>query len=148
MAIVLWLCLKKFWGLYTEIFSGEMRRHFTKAYVYYSDTPTILGTWTNNLTTAAAASANSGAMVCREMNVARHGPIDNTATFFSWTEAESSMVRINDTLYKMSSSNSSLDAIKYDQQGTFTYNHCNCNRTYYSSNGYIKDRAWCRCNFY
>ena len=35
MAIVLWLCLKKFWGLYTEIFSGEMRRHFTKAYVYY-----------------------------------------------------------------------------------------------------------------
>ena len=129
----------------TTIGNGKIT---TKAYVYYSDTPTILGSWTNNLTTAAATSANNGAQVCREMNVARHAPIDNTATFFSWTEAESSMVRTNDTLYKMSSSNSVLDDIAYDKEGICTYTHCNCNRTYYTSNGYIMDRAWCRCNFY
>jgi len=89
----------------------------------------------------------SGVGVCREFNIASQYLINNTNTYFSWSEAQSSMTTTGNVLKQMSTSNSTLQGVYYDNTSA---NHSNIgyNRTTTSSGGFVYDKAWCRCNFY
>jgi hypothetical protein len=104
---------------------------------------------TVNLTSAKASSLrNSGSEVARELNIASHlGNINNEAAFFSWSKfKESSVTNISNTTVKMTTSNSSLDAVYFDILGLSRPNVGYGRDNPTTVNGYVVDRAWCRCN--
>jgi len=103
---------------------------------------TTVGTLTDTLT-----KTYSGVGVCREFNIASHAAINNTNTYFSWSEAQSSMTTTGNVLKQMSSSNSSLQSVYYDNENA-DHSNIGYNITSTSSGGYIYDEAWCRCNYY
>ena len=104
-----------------------------------------IATLTNNL---SKKYSGKGVQVVREFNIAGHKPINNTNTYFSWSNAQSSMVTTGNVLKQMSASNSYLEPIRFENGSEAEYyNHLGYGRDAYSSNGYIYDKAWCRCNY-
>ncbi|MBQ7605071.1 MAG: hypothetical protein IJU59_01140 [Firmicutes bacterium] len=91
-------------------------------------------------------AAASGAGVAREFNIASHNPINSTATYFSWSEAQSSMTTTSNELKQMDASNSKLDSVYYDKPSA-NHSSIGFGRDAYSSGGFIYDKAWCRCNY-
>ena len=104
------------------------------------------GTTVATLTDTLTAS-HSGVGVVREFNIAAHNTINNTNSYFSWSEAQSSMTTTGNVLLKMSSSNSKLEPLYYDVKG-LDRSAIGYGRNSYASGGYIYDEAWCRCNYY
>lgn len=104
-----------------------------------------------NLTSARANDLrNNGSTVAREMNIASHlSNINGENAFFSWsTFKESTVTNIKNVSTKMTTSNSSLDAIRYDVPKN-NHSSVGCDRTDPKTvNGYVVDSAWCRCNQY
>ncbi|MBR6014802.1 MAG: hypothetical protein IK059_01845 [Firmicutes bacterium] len=91
-------------------------------------------------------AAASGAGVAREFNIASHNPINSTATYFSWSEAQSSMTTTSNELKQMDASNSKLDSVYYDKPSA-NHSSIGFGRDAYSSGGFIYDKAWCRYNY-
>lgn len=80
------------------------------------------------------------AKVKREFNIAGNGNIDNKDTYFSWSSAQSTVTTISNQSYKVTSSNSTLQPIKFVQP-SWNHSHVGKGRTSYTSGGFIYDRA-------
>ena len=105
------------------------------------------GVLKGTLTTPVSEGAKNinTAKVKREFNIAGNGNIDNKDTYFSWSSAQSTVTTISNQSYKVTSSNSTLQPIKFVQP-SWNHSHVGKGRTSYTSGGFIYDRAWCRCN--
>ncbi|GHU50925.1 hypothetical protein FACS1894127_6810 [Clostridia bacterium] len=126
--------------------SGTANQLIVEAKKVGSSTNNVL---TVNLTAARANSLrNSGSEAAREMNIASHlGNINNEAAFFSWSRfVESSVTNVSNVTVKVTTSNSSLDAVRFDIQGLSRPNLGYGRDNPTTVSGYVVDRAWCRCN--
>lgn len=97
--------------------------------------------------TVANFLRNTGSRVDREMNIAGHDNIDNQNAFFSWsTFKESSITNTSNKTVKLTTSNSTLKEPYYDKP-SYSHTHVGCGvATPTMVNGYVVDKAWCRCN--
>ncbi len=107
----------------------------------------VKGILDSNIKSKLRNAILNGTRVGREFNIAGHNGINNKDVYFSWSNAESSMVTKNNTLLAMKSNNTYLKPIYYDKP---YYNHSNIgkDRDATTQGNFIYDEAWCRCNFY
>lgn len=88
-----------------------------------------------------------GSTAVREMNIAAHGLINGEVAFFSWsTFNQSTFTNVSNQSIKVTESNSKLLAPYYDVP---EYSHNGVGKGQgvpSTSNGYVVDTGWCRCN--